>query len=67
MFQVWRHGGGCHSVFEGEGPPHFADGTPFHEANELVATFPVESWLEAMKLYHELMGYGPYVPTDWPP
>ena len=63
VFTAWGHGDRASALVAGEGPPQFADGTPFLDCDSLVWRIEADSWEDACRRYHELQGWEPYRPT----
>lgn len=68
LFTVWRSppatpdsGPSC-TLIRGEGPPRGADGTLLDPDATCLHRFEATSLDEAMRHYHELMGWEPYRP-----
>jgi hypothetical protein len=65
IFTAWESSDGEEVCFvEGEGPPHFADGTPIPDYPERIHVVFADSWEEAKAIYHDLQGWEPYRPVE---
>jgi hypothetical protein len=62
LFTLWQNSDGSLTFLQGSGPPVFADGSPQDGTHRLLWQVQAGSYNEAMRKYHEHMGWEPYQP-----
>jgi len=66
IYTAWGTDGRANALVAGDERPHFADGTPIADTEELIWKIEANSWDEAMQKYYDLQGWGTYRPMEPP-
>jgi hypothetical protein len=61
-FTAWGSNGQARYFLSGSERPHFGDGMPMPDSDELIWTIEAESWEEAVTKYYQLQGWGGHGP-----